>query len=97
MDRRKFIGKFAGVLVAAPLVVKGQPAGRVYRGSQPGPRPISDPVLAAAFTNPLRDLGYVEGRNLVVERRYADGKLDRLPALARELAALRVDVILAVG
>jgi putative ABC transport system substrate-binding protein len=45
----------------------------------------------------LRELGYVEGENLVVERRYAEGKIDRLPELARELVRLRVDVILAVG
>ncbi len=77
----------------------GQPADRVYRLGflHPGTPPTSDPALAGAFTNPLRDLGYIEGRNLVVERRYADDKLDRLPALARELANLRVDTILAIG
>jgi putative ABC transport system substrate-binding protein len=45
----------------------------------------------------LRDLGYVEGGNLVVERRFAEGNLERLPALARELVQLRMDVIVAVG
>jgi hypothetical protein len=45
----------------------------------------------------LRELGYVEGKNLVVERRFAEGKIDRLPALARELVGLRVDVIVAVS
>jgi putative ABC transport system substrate-binding protein len=45
----------------------------------------------------LRDLGYADGRNLVVERRFADGKIDRLPRLARELVQLQADVILAVG
>jgi putative tryptophan/tyrosine transport system substrate-binding protein len=99
MNRRKFIGRVAGVLVATPLVAKGQAAGRVYRLGilRPGPQSTSDPVLAGTFSLPLRDLGYVEGRNLVIESRYADGKLDRLPALARELADLRVDAILAVG
>ena len=99
MNRRTFIGRFASVLVATPIVAKGQTAGRVYRLGflNPNSPPTSDPVIAGTFTNPLRDLGYVEGRNLVVERRYADGKLDRLPALARELANLRVDAILAIG
>jgi putative ABC transport system substrate-binding protein len=45
----------------------------------------------------LRERGYVEGRNLVVERRYAEGQIDRLPGLARELVQLRVDVIVAVA
>jgi hypothetical protein len=45
----------------------------------------------------LRELGYVEGQNLVVERRYAEGKTDRLPGMARELVQLRVDVIVAVS
>jgi ABC-type uncharacterized transport system substrate-binding protein len=45
----------------------------------------------------LRDLGYVDGRNLAVERRYADGRVERLPALAAELVQRRVDVIVAGG
>jgi ABC-type uncharacterized transport system substrate-binding protein len=45
----------------------------------------------------LREMGYVEGQNLLVERRYADNQLDRLPSLARQLVELRMDVILAVG
>jgi len=48
-----------------------------------------------AFRQGLRDLGYVEGRNVVIEYRDAEGKLERLPALAAELVALKVDVIVA--
>ena len=51
--------------------------------------------LREAFLKGLRDLGYVEGRNLVIEYRSAEGKVERLPALAAELVALKVDVILA--
>ena len=51
--------------------------------------------LNAAFVAGLADLGYVEGRNLVVQPRYAEGRLDRLPAIARELADLRPDVLVA--
>jgi putative ABC transport system substrate-binding protein len=53
------------------------------------------PHLPEAFRQGLRDLGYVEGRNLVIEYREAEGKADRLPALAAELVALKVDVIVA--
>ncbi len=52
--------------------------------------------MREAFRQGLRDLGYVEGRNLVIEYRFAEGKSERLPALAAELVALKVDVIVAV-
>ena len=50
-----------------------------------------------AFRQGLRELGYVEGKNIVIEYRYAEGKLDRLPALATELVSLKVDVIVTAG
>jgi len=56
-----------------------------------------DPTNREAFLQGLRDLGYVEGRSIVIEYRDAQGKLEVLPALARELAALKVDVIVATG
>jgi putative ABC transport system substrate-binding protein len=56
-----------------------------------------EPRLREAFRQGLRDLGYVEGRNLVTEIRSAEGKRERLPALAAELVALNVDVIVAPG
>jgi putative tryptophan/tyrosine transport system substrate-binding protein len=99
VDRREFIGAVAVSLVAAPIAVEAQQAGRVYRlgilrATMPPPTPYgTDPTLR----NALRELGYVEGQNLTVEARYADGKLDRLPVLARELVQLRVDVIVAIG
>lgn len=100
MKRRAFIGAVPFALCAVPGAARAQPAGRVYRlgilhpGTLPPP---SDPILVNGFTAPLRELGYVEGQNLVVERRYADGKLERLPGLARALIDSRVEVILAVG
>jgi putative tryptophan/tyrosine transport system substrate-binding protein len=54
-------------------------------------------VRAAAFRQGLRELGYVEGKNLVIEWRSAEGKLDRLPALAAELVRLKVDIIVTGG
>ena len=50
-----------------------------------------------AFRNGLRDLGYVEGKNIVIEWRFADGKLDRLPAQAAELVRLKAEIIVSAG
>src|SRR5262245_56423810 len=50
-----------------------------------------------AFREGLRELGYIEGKNLVIEWRYAEGKLDRLPALAAELVRLKVDIIVSAS
>jgi putative ABC transport system substrate-binding protein len=74
--------------LAAPLAVEAQPAEKVYRIGilSPAGRPSpSAPGTATRVPMALRELGYVEGRNLVVERRFAEGKIDRLSALAREL------------
>src|SRR6266567_2879293 len=57
----------------------------------------ANPHLREAFRQGLRDLGYVEGRNVVIEYRDAEGKPERLPALAAELVALKVDVIVSGG
>jgi putative ABC transport system substrate-binding protein len=87
---------------ATPLTAQMPPQGRVYRlgmlsGGKAPPGPVSLisewPDTAAA----LRALGYEEGRNFVLEARFADAKLDRLPALAAQLVQLRVDLIFARG
>lgn len=94
MDRRIFIGAFAGGLVAAPSVVEAQPAARIYRvGVLLGGTAEDAAPLLYALTEGLRDRGFVDGRNLTFESRYADVRLERLPDLAAELARLRVDVI----
>jgi ABC-type uncharacterized transport system substrate-binding protein len=90
MDRRAFLAG-AAALLAAPLAAKAQQAGRVYRVGY-----LSTGALPPeAFLQGLRDLGYVEGRNVVIDYRSAEGKPERLPALAAELVALKVDVIVA--
>jgi putative ABC transport system substrate-binding protein len=83
-----------GVL-AAPLTTSGQPAARVPRvGSL---LTVVNPGTRSALSADLQALGYVEGRTIILEERYAEGRVDRLPALAAELVQLNVDVIVAWG
>ncbi len=95
--RREFVGTLAGGLLAAPLAAEAQQAAKVPRIGLMATNLAASPHLPEAFRQGLRDLGYVEGRNLVIEYRDAEGKLERLPALAVELVALKVDVILVGG
>src|SRR5712692_5969368 len=77
----------------SPVAAEAQQAAKVARiGYLTGNR-AANPHLTEAFRQGLRDLGYVEGRNVVIEYRDAEGKYERLPALAAELVALKVDVI----
>ena len=85
------------MLLAAPLAAEAQQAAKVARIGYLSPNLAASPHLREAFRQGLRDLGYVEGRNVVIEYRDAEGKLERLPALAAELVALKVDVIVAAG
>jgi ABC-type uncharacterized transport system substrate-binding protein len=97
MKRRRFIKAIAGGLLAAPLASEAQQAGRMYRiGYLLEGRPPAGPPQRA-LEEALRELGYVEGRNLVVERRFAAFKYDRLPDLAAELVRLKPDVIVTGG
>jgi putative ABC transport system substrate-binding protein len=92
MNRRAFIGAVAGNLLAWPRGGAAQPTGRVYRLGALFPGSPSTGM--AAFAPTMRSLGWVPGQNLIMELRYARGDLGRLPALAAELVALKVDVIL---
>jgi len=98
MDRRTFIGGAAGGLLVAPLAARAQQVGKVYRIG------ILETIPAAqnaanldALRKGLRDLGYVEGRNLIIEYRSADGRAERFPDLASELVRLKVDLIVTRG
>src|SRR5712692_8813357 len=79
----------------SPVAAEAQQAAKVARIGFLADNPAASPHLPEAFRQGLRDLGYVEGRNVVIEYRAAKGKLERLPALAAELVALKVDVIVA--
>jgi ABC-type uncharacterized transport system substrate-binding protein len=88
----------SGGLLTAPLAAEGQLASRVYRIGYLSYLGCSDdPFLRDPFRQGLRELGYVEGRNIVIECRDAPGKPDRFADLAAELVRLNVDVLVAVG
>jgi putative ABC transport system substrate-binding protein len=94
MDRRTFLSACASGFVLAPGVVNGQAAARVNRvGFLLGATSASVAPLFSALKEGLRDRGYVEGRNLILDARYGNGRMERLPDLATELVRLRVEVI----
>jgi putative ABC transport system substrate-binding protein len=97
MVRREFIGTLAGGLVAGPLAAEAQQADKIARIGYLATNLAGIPHVHEAFRQGLRDLGYLEGRNVVIEYRDAEGKLERLPALAAELVGLKVDVIVAAA
>src|SRR5215510_843529 len=97
MDRRAFLASVVGVL-AAPLAAEAQQAAKVYRIGLLGGSPPNSPGGRRAwegFFQGMRELGYVEGQNILVEGRFYGDHTDRLPALAGELVRLKVDVIVA--
>jgi putative ABC transport system substrate-binding protein len=94
MPRRAFLAAIAGGLLAAPLAVEAQEAGKSARIGLLGDVPS---FLDEAFREGLRELGYIEGQNIVIERRSAEWKYERLPGLAADLVRLKVDVIVAAS
>ncbi len=96
MDRRSTVLALLA-LGAAPFAAEAQQAAKIARIGYLATNGAASPHLREAFLQGLRDLGYVEGRNLVIEYRDAEGKVERLPALAAELVALKVDVIVTEG
>jgi putative tryptophan/tyrosine transport system substrate-binding protein len=98
MDRRTFLASTSAVLFAAPLAAEAQPAGKVYCIGVLEPTSMAlNAANLDAFRQGLRELGYVEGRNMRIEYRSADGRSERFPDLAAELVRLKVDVILTRG
>jgi putative ABC transport system substrate-binding protein len=98
MNRRAFIASSGAAILVARLAAEAQLAAKIARIGYLSPNLATSPHLREAFRQGLRDLGYVEGRNLVIEYRDAEGKgRDRLPALAAELVALKVDIIVTEG
>src|SRR5216684_6024065 len=97
MERRTFMALVSGGLLAAPLAADAQATkkwriGFLNAGSSP-----ANPAVKGPFRQGLEDLGYVEGRDFVMEFRFAEGYSDRLPELAADLVRARVDVIVTGG
>jgi len=94
--RRRFLRTISGGLLAVPFAARAQQPGKVYRlGYLSQPTRESVERALRSFLRALRELGWVEGENLVIEYRWAEGNAERLPALAADLVRLKVDVIVA--
>src|SRR6516162_10327726 len=89
IGRRELLVALGGAAVAWPLAARAQQSGKVYRL---GVLADVTPALSGLFYG-LRDLGYVEGQNLIIERRSSEGRAERWSELAAELVGLKVDVI----
>jgi len=94
-----FVIALALAILATSLVVEAQQAGKVYRIGYLGFTPTTPETahLWQAFIDGLREHGYVEGHNIIIERRYLEGRAERSSALAAELVQLRVDVLVALA
>ena len=97
MAKKIFVFALSAVFLALCFSSEAQQPAKIPRIGIliPPPRPAFRP--GEAFRQRLRELGYVEGKNIVIEYRYAEGKLERLPVFAAELVGLKVDVIVAVS
>jgi putative tryptophan/tyrosine transport system substrate-binding protein len=97
MDRRTFISTLACGVVAAPLIARAQTATTVRRIGFLGSGARPTPARLQEIYAPLKELGWIEGQNLLFERRYANGKAELLRPLAEELVRLKVEIIVTSG
>src|SRR5471032_817813 len=97
MQRREFITLIGGAAVAWPLVARAQQPAMPLVGFMSARSPGDSAHLVAAFRRGMGEGGFVEGQNVAVEYRWANGEYDRLPALAADLVNRRVAVLVAVG
>jgi putative tryptophan/tyrosine transport system substrate-binding protein len=96
VKRREFITLLGGTAVAWPIAAHTDQVPKVYRIGYLSAASVS-PEIFAVQSEALRQLGWIEGKNVTFERRYADNRVDRLPELAADLVNLNVDVIMTVG
>jgi putative ABC transport system substrate-binding protein len=97
MDRRTFIGTVAAGMIAAPLAASAQTATTVRRIGVLSSGARSTPAELREIYAPLRELGWIEGQNLLLEQRYTDGRAELLRPFAEELVRLKVEVIVTRG
>jgi putative ABC transport system substrate-binding protein len=98
IDRRTFLAGTGAVLLSAPLAAEAQPAGKLWRIGWLGVTPPTSPPLqrsSEAFLQGLRDHGFIEGQNVIIERRYSEGREDRHTAFVAEFIQMKVDLIVA--
>jgi putative ABC transport system substrate-binding protein len=94
MKRREFITLLGGAAATWPLVARAQQAAKIPRIGLLSPfSPANTAIWHKAFLRGLRDLGWVDGKNIAIEYRYAEGRNDHLPGLIADLARLKVDII----
>ena len=97
MKRRELIGLFGATALGAAMPARAQQPAKVWRvgflAARSRPTPARPDVWYEAFAQSLREQGYAEGKNLIIEWRFADGQNERLPALAAELARAKADVL----
>jgi ABC-type uncharacterized transport system substrate-binding protein len=94
MDRRRFLLTSLAGALAAPLGIEAQPTAKPWRIGRLSAGAASR-AEEAAFRDGLRELGYIEGQNVLIDARYAEARVERLPGLAAELVRLNVDIIVA--
>ena len=97
MRRREFITLLGGAVATWPLAVRAQQRETAAIGFLSSRSPAESASVVAAFRQGLNETGYVEGQNLAIEFRWADGQYDRMPALAVELVGRQVAAIAATG
>ena len=94
MRRREFITLLGGAAAAWPLAARAQPAGKVKQIGFLGVTSLAETrAVLTPCARAFAELGYEEGKNIVIHYRWAEGRYDRLPELAAELVKLNVDVI----
>src|SRR5438445_7964327 len=98
MRRRELIMLLAGSAIAWPLAARAQPAGKLPTIGFLGPStPSADGPRMAAFVQRLRELGWIEGRTVAIEYRWAEGRIERYAEISAEFVRLKVDVIVTSG
>jgi putative tryptophan/tyrosine transport system substrate-binding protein len=97
MRRREFITLLGGAAATWPVAARAQQAAMPVIGFMSGRSPEDSSYLVAAFRQGLSEGGFVEGRNVAIEFRWAGGEYERLPSLAAELVGHQVSILVAVG